>query len=328
MLRFSCSQLSLERLDPVGTPGSLPSPHLHQIGGGDSFNASMVPGDHDPAAMSTCTTCTFSEDFSNYWTAVLYFRARNGTFKRVPQMANQGLTQNGGMTIYYIPSYDGKSKVTAFRPGFRMLVGEPSLRKPAGGNGEIGLCHRCFGKGMNPFGGAPCTGSASSNPPDTATLPSKPCAGGIRTQTTFPTCWDGKNLDSPDHKSHVAYPSGKFENNGVCPTTHPVKIPQLMFETMWDTSQFNDKALWPADGSQPFVFSMGDATGHGNHGDYIFGWKGDSLQKAMDAKCNINCKELKTQSAQAAMKCNKPPTMKENIDGWLTELPGSMPITS
>ena len=88
-------------------------------------------------------------------------------------------------------------------------------------------------------------------------------------------------------------------------------------------------------------------TGHGNHGDYIFGWKGDSLQKAMDAKCNINCKELKTQSAQAAMKCNKPPTMKENIDGCklalslfgspgtnadsragLTELPGSMPITS
>jgi hypothetical protein len=45
----------------------------------------------------------------------MYFRAKNGTFKRVPQKANQGLTQNGGLTVYYIPSYDGKGSVTAFK---------------------------------------------------------------------------------------------------------------------------------------------------------------------------------------------------------------------
>lgn len=32
----------------------------------------MYPEDLDPATESTCTTCQFSEDFSNYWTAVLY----------------------------------------------------------------------------------------------------------------------------------------------------------------------------------------------------------------------------------------------------------------
>jgi hypothetical protein len=65
---------------------------------------------------ATCTTCTFTEDFSNYWTAVLYFRARNGTFKRVPTFANQYLEPaNGGITVYYIPPYDNKSKVTAFK---------------------------------------------------------------------------------------------------------------------------------------------------------------------------------------------------------------------
>lgn len=72
-------------------------------------------------------------------------------------------------------------------------------------------------------------------------------------------CWDGKNVDSPDHKSHVAYPSsGTFESSGPCPATHPVKLPQVMYEVMWDTRQFNNKADWPADGSQPFVYSMGD----------------------------------------------------------------------
>lgn len=51
------------------------------------------------STIATCTTCTFSEDFSNYWTAVLYFRARNGTFKRVPQKGNVNFeTANGGIT--------------------------------------------------------------------------------------------------------------------------------------------------------------------------------------------------------------------------------------
>lgn len=31
-----------------------------------------------------------------------------------------------------------------------------------------------------------------------------------------------------------------------------------MYEVMWDTREFNDKSLWPEDGSQPFVWSTGD----------------------------------------------------------------------
>ncbi|TFK19847.1 hypothetical protein FA15DRAFT_600757 [Coprinopsis marcescibilis] len=33
LIRFACSQLSIERLDPLVTPGQI-SPHLHQIIGG------------------------------------------------------------------------------------------------------------------------------------------------------------------------------------------------------------------------------------------------------------------------------------------------------
>jgi hypothetical protein len=31
-----------------------------------------------------------------------------------------------------------------------------------------------------------------------------------------------------------------------------------MYEVMWDTREFNNKDLWPVDGSNPFVYSMGD----------------------------------------------------------------------
>ena len=116
MMRFSCSKLVFDRIDPLVNPGVAPSPHLHQIVGGNSFNPDMNPAMHDPVTNSTCTSCTFSEDFSNYWTASLYFKARNGTLKRVPQMANLGLKADGGVTVYYIPPYDGKTTVTAFKP--------------------------------------------------------------------------------------------------------------------------------------------------------------------------------------------------------------------
>ncbi|KAH9225052.1 hypothetical protein DL95DRAFT_473852 [Leptodontidium sp. 2 PMI_412] len=155
MMRFACSQLVVERLDPLVSPGIIGSPHTHQIVGGNSFNATMKPLDHDLVAQSTCTSCTFSEDFSNYWTAALYYQARNGTFKRVAQFENSGLKQNGGIT------------------GFRMLAGNPMLRSTEGES--RGICHRCFGANFEPFGGAPCTGN------DTTSLPSEFCAGGIRT---------------------------------------------------------------------------------------------------------------------------------------------------
>jgi hypothetical protein len=63
LLRFPCAQLVIDRLDPLVTPGQAPSPHLHQILGGNSFNVTMDPSKHMPGE-STCTSCQFSEDFS------------------------------------------------------------------------------------------------------------------------------------------------------------------------------------------------------------------------------------------------------------------------
>jgi hypothetical protein len=147
-----------------------------------------------------------------------------------------------------------------------MLAGDPMLRSSVGG--DRGICHRCFGANFEPFGGAPCTGN------DTSAFPTEFCAGGIRTTIAFPTCWDGVNVDSPDHQSHVAFATIPFEpyydpvvehpytpemQRGKCPDTHPVHLPQLMYEVMWDTRPFNDPDLWNEDGSQPFVYAQGDA---------------------------------------------------------------------
>ncbi|EMR72711.1 hypothetical protein MGN70_001290 [Eutypa lata] len=317
LIRFPCAQLVIDRLDPLVTPAEVPSPHLHQIVGGNSFNASMYPEDLDPATESTCTTCQFSEDFSNYWTAVLYFKARNGTYKRVPQIANSGFDGvNGGMTIYYMQdglyNFQQTSKVTAFQPGFRMFIGDVNARSREDLERFRQLTYTCLE-------------TLETRDPQTVDFPTEPCPMGIMTALRFPTCWDGKNLDSPDHLAHMAYPeSGSFETGGPCPASHPVRMSQLFYEVNWDTRQFNNKEDWPEDGSQPFVWSFGDRTGYGNHGDYIFGWKDDALQRVLDSPCYINCPTLATQSATEMNACLVDKMVDDDIDSWTDTLPGGM----
>jgi len=108
-----------------------------------------------------------------------------------------------------------------------------------------------------------------------------------------------------------------FQNSGPCPSSHPVRVPQVAYETLWDTTQFNN--MWPKDGSQPFVLSFGDKLGYGTHADYVFGWKGDSLQRAMDNGCMFqaceNGRPLQSQSVAAMNACSVKSSVSENIDG-------------
>ncbi|TFK22731.1 hypothetical protein FA15DRAFT_504932 [Coprinopsis marcescibilis] len=338
LIRFGCSQLVTQRFDPLATPGQI-SPHVHQIIGGDAFNLTMHP-DNDLPNLSTCTTCRFKEDLSNYWTAVLYFRHTNGSYIRVPQIPNHVTgSPNGGMTVYYLQRSGTNRRVSAFPKGFRMITGDPLLRSrkvldPTSAE-AWSTSFRCWES----------TGffdPSNRYPPgvgefDTVHLPNKACAGGIRSNIFFPACWDGKNLDSPDHRSHVAFQSGEVNpsigaiaHNGPCPSTHPVSVPIILYEIYWDTRPFN--SMWPKDGGQPFVLSQGDPTGYGQHGDYLFGWEGDSLQRAMDNCLDgfgtpESCRELTVLSDAEINRCVQKTRVDETVEGeYLRELPGCNPL--
>ncbi|EAU86359.2 hypothetical protein CC1G_05353 [Coprinopsis cinerea okayama7 len=307
----------------------------------EGFNITMHP-DNDLPALSTCTTCRFKEDFSNYWTAIMYFKHSNGSFIRVPQIPNHYTgAPDGGMTIYYIQPPGGE-KVTAFAKGFRMITGDPMRRSKPDLDPESveawSLSFRCWETtGFFDYSNLYAPGAG---PYDTVHLPNKKCWSAnaeCNPNWGLDRCWDGVNLDSPNHKSHVAFLEGKvppergiFFMNGTCPASHPVRLPLLFYETYWDTRPFAD--MWPDDGTQPFVLSMGDPTGYGHHGDYIFGWEGDSLQRAMD-KCHDGfgwpeaCEELTILSDDDINACKQQPQVDEVVEGeYLPELPGCNPI--
>lgn len=134
---------------------------------------------------------------------MLFFKAKNGTFKRVPQRPQQGIeSTQGGMMVYYMSDalFDTaqKSKVTAFKPGFRMLVGNVNYNNREEARNFRQLTYICMQ-------------NEGTREPETINFPAKPCPAGIMANHRFPTCWDGKNVDSPNHQDH-----GKRTRPGTC----------------------------------------------------------------------------------------------------------------
>lgn len=129
-------------------------------------------------------------------------------------------------------------------------------------------------------------------------------------------CWDGVNLDSPDHQSHMynTITRDGFTNAPACPSSHPVRVPQVTYETVWDTTKFN--SMWTSGAPNPFMWSF-EGNAFGTHADYMFGWKGDALQRAMDkSECFYDgCGSIKKQEMSTANKCTVKDFVGEPTDG-------------
>lgn len=97
---------------------------MRQVIGGNALNAS-IPSE-DISEIATCTTCGPADDFFNYWTANVYFRARNGTYKRVPQIPNRYVRRD---RVSNIPG--GENKL--IRKGCRFLFNDRFTTQTDGG---------------------------------------------------------------------------------------------------------------------------------------------------------------------------------------------------
>lgn len=123
------------------------------------------------------------------------------------------------MTVYYLQRGDDDvvGNNTAFPEGFRMIAGDPFIRSETGkdeapGNAVSFVCLN-YAEGSSRH----------------LSIPNKNCPEGLRAQVFFPSCWDGVNVDSPDHKSHMSYPIGNYDN-GRCPSSHPVRLISIFYE--------------------------------------------------------------------------------------------------
>ncbi|PPQ63237.1 hypothetical protein CVT24_005697 [Panaeolus cyanescens] len=296
--------ITVERLDPIVNPGGI-SGHAHAVVGGSNFGASINTA---MLQASQCTSIPIKEDKSNYWYPQLYFQWRNGSFSSL----------SGGPVIYYL--FDDKpGTTTAFPRDFRMLSGTPSLRTyDPNSFAQKAVDHLCldFERGTTHFDA----------------LPDRKCASGIRSQINFPSCWDGKNLDSPDHKSHVAFKSNGPDSGTCNDPNFPITLPRIFLEVYWYTADFDkvrDQAMNP---DQPYVYAHGDPTGYGNHADFFNGWDDGVLQRAVDG-CTCSaagdpqcCADKGIFTLRKGEKCFITPSLDEPTTGTLPKLPGNNPV--
>lgn len=101
-----------------------------------------------------------------------------------------------------------------------------------------------------------------------------------------PDCWDGRNLDSTDHFSHLAYSAADASVTGACPASHPVKIPQVTVTVSYNWQDRADASGWYLSSDK---FQMrNDAPGTNWYVGMIPAWDDDTMDiwttKILNAK--------------------------------------------
>lgn len=240
--------------DPIVYPGQPGKSHLHAFFGNTGINAHSTAASVANTGNSTCRGGTV--DRTGYWVPAI-IDTRDGT-PVAPRV----------LSIYYKTGYSGiaPSAIQAFPEGLRMIAGDSRASSDLGPAAHF----RCQG--------GPRDNLWTATIPDCLTV--EELAAGIN----FPQCWDGVNLDSPDHKSHMSYPS-----NGKCPSTHSVAVPEINFSVAYPVPMDHVTTRWRLasdnyDSSKPAGYSL--------HADWFNGWKPD-IQAAWIKGCN-----------QASMDCH------------------------
>jgi hypothetical protein len=242
--------------DPIVAPGLPGASHMHSFVGNKAVDAATTAGD---LMKFTATTCKPAVDHSAYWVPTLYDAA---TGKPV---------ETTGFRVYYRSLRDNSSGVLPAPNGLRMIAGDARKKVPTP-RGAQGQFYCAF------YGPGDVDGYARS---DNGNWPICGEPASLHFMMQFPDCWDGKHLDSPNHKDHMA-----FGTNERCPASHPVRVPAVTFDIAYG-----------AKGSKAGYYLSSDPDGRSAssmHGDAFLMWDAAAMNQrvrnciAQRRTCNNN----------------------------------------
>lgn len=244
-----CSVNQVAPTDPIVHPAAPGVSHSHTFVGADGVTAYTTTAD----LAASATSCSASDDHSGYWFPTMYQGAgcpAVGVMIMAPTPGCTPVLPKGVQTIYYKSGVKAYGTVRAFPPGLRFVIGDPDATQAqfAAGDGSSGWS----------------CGSSYNN----WTIPAT-CQPGSSLVVRYqaPSCWDGVNLDTPDHKAQMAYPV-----NGACPNDHPVALPMLEF-----------KIAYPISGNLTGV-RLSSGAGYSWHADFFAAWTMPT-QEALVTQC-------------------------------------------
>jgi hypothetical protein len=227
--------------DPIVLPGLPGASHMHSFVGNKAVDAGTVAGD---LTKFTATTCKPAQDHSAYWVPTLY---DNATGKPV---------ETTGFRVYYRSLRSSSKDVMPVPNGLRMVAGDAKKKVPTprGAQGQF----YCAFYGPGDLDGV--ARSSNGNWP----ICGQPAT--LHFMLQFMDCWDGKHLDSPNHKDHMAY-----GNDQGCPADHPVRIPALTFDIQYGAKGTTAGYYLSSDPDGKSASSM--------HGDAFIMWDAKTMAK-------------------------------------------------
>jgi len=248
--RLLCNWTKMSYDDPIVYPGQPGLAHHHTFFGNTAIDAYTTPDNIRAKGNASCRGGAIN--LSGYWVPSVIDTATNKPL--VPKY----------LIVYYKTGYwpfmgDG-SQMQPMPHGLRMITGDST----AEGQGEGWFACML----TMPDGGLTNRSGSGGSEIPTNCAPTDI----VRARISFQQCWDGVNLDSPDHKSHmatpVAYNSPDSSRPFRCPVTHPVVLPLVTFTVDYDipagSSSANFRLSSDTDRSKPAGRSM--------HGDWMNGW--------------------------------------------------------
>lgn len=270
--RFVCGgQGKLAYDDPVIFPKQSGRSHLHQSWGNADFDANTTPDSLRMNAATDCNASPYSLNRSLYWMPALI----NDQDQAIqPDWVGVYYKQYSAGSQYCTPGAKRFVGICVNIPNkIRFIFGWDSSKPTAKVKGAAWICG----------------GTSAYNLEDL--FATGKCVAGqqLVAQTQAPECWDGKYLDTPDHRSHMSF--GVFDQNGVysCPATHPYAIPQEENKASWivtadmyttdSAGVVRPRIKLSSDGMLP-----GGKAGETLHADYMEGWVGDA-KKMWYANC-------------------------------------------
>lgn len=137
----------------------------------------------------------------------------------------------------------------------------------------------------------------SSNPNWSTSIPACLAPDRVRMDIFFPSCWNGVDLDSYDHKSHMAYPINEAGSNvKTCPASHPVALVRPSYHYAFGVKpDVYDPATQSSLGwrlaSDMYTVDEQAKGGHSLHADWVNAWHPEVMQALLDncIKQGLDC---------------------------------------
>jgi len=178
-----CGTGQVNNVDPIVMPGMPAMSHYHQFFGNRSTDENST---FESLRANRDTSCNPRADASAYWVPELWLDGVAIAPKHVTLVYNKSVS----------------NRLVPHPAGLKLIAGNSKASTAQ----DINIVHWACSNAMS---------KVASTPPV--------CGRGVDLVGVirFPECWNGVDLDSTDHKSHVTYAS-----NGACPAG-TVAVPQI-----------------------------------------------------------------------------------------------------